>query len=79
MTNPSYFKCGKPGHVQKYCPMNYARSLKPQGGGSRQQYPAQARVYSLTPGGAREEEEYTNGAAGTIPFKQIALGVLLMN
>jgi hypothetical protein len=46
--------------------MNPPRGLRPQEGESRQQYPAQARVYSLIPGGAEEEEEYTDAAASTI-------------
>jgi hypothetical protein len=66
MTNPSCFKCGKPGHVQKYCPMNSTKESKPQGGESRQQYPAQALVYSLIPDGAEEDEEYIDATAGTI-------------
>jgi hypothetical protein len=37
-----------------------------QGCGSRQQNPDQAQVYSLTPGGAVEEEAYTDVVAGTI-------------
>jgi len=46
--------------------MNPAGGLRPQGGGSRQQYPAQARVYSLIPGGAEEDEEYTDATSGNI-------------
>jgi hypothetical protein len=37
-----------------------------QEGESQQQYPAQARVFSLIPGGAEEDEEYTDVAAGNI-------------
>jgi hypothetical protein len=66
MTNPSCFKRGKPGDVQKYCPMNSAKGSKPQGGESRQQYPTQARVYSLIPGSAEEDEEYTVVTTGYI-------------
>jgi hypothetical protein len=66
MTGSTCFQCGKTGHFQKYCPMNTAKGSKPQGGGSRQQYPAQARVYSLIPGGAEEDEEYTDAAIGNI-------------
>ncbi len=66
MTGSTCFQCGKTGHFQKYCPMNTAKGSKPQGGESRQQYPAQARVYSLIPGGAEEDEEYTDAAAGNI-------------
>jgi hypothetical protein len=66
MTNRSCFKCGKPGRVQKYCPMNSAKGSKPQGGESRQQYPAQTQVYSLIPGGAEKDEEYTDATACTI-------------
>jgi hypothetical protein len=35
--------------------MNPAGGTRSQGGGPQQQYPAQARVYSLTPGGVEEE------------------------
>jgi len=33
--------------------MNFDFGSRPQGSGSRQQKPAQARVYSLTPGGSQ--------------------------
>ncbi|XP_062166984.1 uncharacterized protein LOC133873276 [Alnus glutinosa] len=39
------FRCGKPGHFLKDCPMNTAGGAKLQGSGT------QARVYSLMPGG----------------------------
>jgi len=45
------FKCGKPRHVLKDCPMNAVGEAKPQGSGT------QARVYSPMPGGVEEEEE----------------------
>jgi len=38
--------------------MKTANGLRSQGGGSQQQYPAQARVYSLTPGGVDDEEGF---------------------
>ncbi len=47
--------------------MNPAGGLRPQGGESQQQYLAQAQVYSFTPSGAEEEEEYTDVVAGIIP------------
>jgi len=46
--------------------MNSAKGSKPQGGESRQQYPTQARVYSLIPGSAEEDEEYTDVTTGAI-------------
>jgi hypothetical protein len=55
------FKCGKPGHFLKDCPMNAAGGTKPQG--SR----TQARVYSLTPRGV-EKEENADVVIGTIPL-----------
>jgi hypothetical protein len=60
------FRCGKPIHFLKDCPMNAAEGAKFQGSG------AQARVYSLMPGGVKEEgnedEEDTNVVTGTIPL-----------
>jgi hypothetical protein len=47
MGSPNCFKCGKPGHFLKSCPMNPAEEPRPQGGGYKQQEPAQARLYSL--------------------------------
>jgi hypothetical protein len=66
MTSSVYFKCGKSGNCKRSCPKNSIGGCMLQGCGSRQQNPAQARVYSLTPGGAVEEEEYTDVVAGTI-------------
>jgi hypothetical protein len=66
MGSPNCFKYDKPGHFLKDGSMNLAESLRPQGDGSQQQYPTQARVYSLTPGVIEEVEEYTDVAAGTI-------------
>jgi hypothetical protein len=61
------FKCGKPGHFLKDCPMNAAGGTKSQGSGT------QVRVYSLTPRGVEEEkdegeEENMNVVTGTIPL-----------
>jgi hypothetical protein len=61
------FRCGKPGHFMKDCPMNTAGGTKPQGSGT------QARVYSLMPGGEEEEgvegdEEDADVVTGTIPL-----------
>jgi len=56
------FRCGKPWHFLKDCPMNAAEGTKPQGSG------AHARVYSLMPGGVEEEgdegEEDANVVTG---------------
>jgi hypothetical protein len=48
--------------------MNTAGGSKPQGGGSQQQYPAQARVYSLTPGGVDDEEGFADVVTCTVPL-----------
>jgi hypothetical protein len=60
------YRCGKPGHFLKDCPMN-AEGSKSQGSGT------QARVYSLVPGGEEEEEgdegdEEADVVTGTIPL-----------
>jgi hypothetical protein len=45
--NPVCLKCGKTGHYQRSCPMNFDGRTRPQGNGLQQQKPTQARVYSL--------------------------------
>jgi hypothetical protein len=60
------YLCGQTGHFQRECPINATRGPKPQGGGYQQQRPAQARVYSLIPGGADvDKEESINVITGT--------------
>ncbi|XP_062151922.1 uncharacterized protein LOC133860307 [Alnus glutinosa] len=60
------FRCGKPGHFWKDYPTNIAEGTKSQGSG------AQARVYSLMPGGEEEgfegDEEDADVVIGTIPL-----------
>jgi len=59
------FRCGKPGHFLKDCPMNTAGGTKLQG--SR----TQERVYSLTLGGEEGvdgDEEDADVVTGTIPL-----------
>jgi hypothetical protein len=53
--------------LQKHCLTNSFEGSRPQGSRSQQQYLAQAQVYSFTPSGAEEEEEYTDVVAGIIP------------
>jgi hypothetical protein len=64
------YRCGQAGHFQRNCPVADAGVKKPQGGGYQQKQPAQARVYSLTPGGADVEEEEVDAdvVTGTIPL-----------
>jgi hypothetical protein len=68
--SPNCFKCGKLGHFSRNCPKNFTVGMDQQLKGSK----AQARVYSLTPGGSEDEddseEENTDVAAGTIPLKR---------
>jgi hypothetical protein len=66
--NSSCFKSGKTGHFIRDCPMTTVGGSRPQGGGSQQQYPAQARVYSLTPGGVDDDEGFADVVTGTVPL-----------
>lgn len=61
------FKCGKFGHFSRNFPMNLTEGSRPQGGRAQQKYPAQAWVYSLTPRGVEDEEEYADVVTGIIP------------
>jgi hypothetical protein len=64
------YRCGQSGHFQRNCPVAAAGAQKPQGSNSQPKQPTQARVYSLTPGSADDEENEENAdvVTGTIPL-----------
>ena len=62
------FKCGKPGHIARNCPMEAVGNYRTQGTGFQYRQPAQAQVYSLTPTNAEAEAGNTNVVTGIIPL-----------
>jgi hypothetical protein len=59
------FKCGKPGHFLKNCPMNPIEETRAQGIRSQQRNSARARVYSLVLNDT-DKEEFANMEIHTI-------------
>jgi hypothetical protein len=60
------FQCGQMGHFAKACHQVATRSQGSQVSNYQPRQPAQARVYTLTPGNVEVKENVTNVVVSTI-------------